>query len=230
MKKRKMFYFTIGVKLGDRLMEFSFDANSSSEARKKKQELYDMLDEILGKEDIIEKPETVSSEDAITIQVYPIEANVKLLHEYSNFWENGVIVEKVESPLLARIKKDTSVVFEITPREFEKVVTEIYYALGFEVELTPFVKDGGKDIIVIGNDENEQRFVHFIECKQHNTENPVGVSIVRGFESIVRRETANMGIIVTTAYFTKDAKKERKKYYDGVIEFEEFHKLIERIL
>lgn len=229
MNERKMFYFKIGVELGNKLMEFSFDSDSSSEAKKKKQELYDMLEEILG-DGHVKTELTAESSKQPRASIFPIETNVKLLNGYSNFWENKAIVEKVESKILAKIKKDMSFVFDITPRDFEKVVAEIYYVLGFDVELTPIVKDGGKDIIVVGNDKNGQRFTHLIECKRHSTRNPVGVSIVRGFESVVRREKANMGIIVTTAHFTKNAKKEKEKYYNGVIEIEEFHKLIERVL
>jgi len=246
MNERKMFYFKIGVELGNILIEISFDSDSSSEAKKKKQEIYDMFDKIFADghgnvmafldvlldsnvaecmEITINKAESTSIS---SVSIFPIEANVKLLNGYSNFWENGVIVEKVESPLLAKIKKNKSVIFDITPRDFEKVVAEIYYNLGFDVELTPVAKDGGKDIIVVGN-ENGQPFVHLIECKRHSTRNPVGVSIVREFDSIVRREKANRGIIVATAHFTKDAKKEKEKYYKGVIEFEEFHKLFERV-
>ena len=237
-----MFYFKIRFEWDNKLTaDFSFDSDSSSEAKKEKQKLYDLFNEIFdgggdGFAFLLKAMETVRcSTITVTIKKHataslsPIETNVKLLNGYSDFWENGAIVEKVESVLLAKIKKDMSVVFDITPRDFEKVVAESYYALGFDVELTPVVKDGGKDIIVVGNDENGQQFIHFIECKRHSAGSPVGVSIVRGFESVVRRETANLGIIVTTAYFTKNAKEEKEKYYNGVIEFEEFHKLIERI-
>ena len=246
MNDRKMFYFKICVKSGDTSIEISFDSDSSGEAKKKKQKLYDVFDEIFGngngvivleyllpllgesytKIEAIYPKEAQVSKDVI---IYPIEANIKLLNGDSSFWENRVMVEKVESGLLAKIKKDISIVFRITPREFEKVVAEIYYNLGFDVELTPIAKDGGKDVIVVGNDENGQQFMHFVECKRHNKRNPVGVSIVREFESIVRRDRAKMGIIVTTAHFTKDAKVEKEKYYNEVIEFSEFDKLINLI-
>ena len=187
--RERMFYFKIGFKWGNMLTaEFSFDSDSSSEVKKEKQKLYDLFDEIFGgggdgsaTSFLLKATETVrfstftmkypietnAMEDLTTVCISPIEANVKLLNGYSNFWENGVIVEKVESPLLAKIKKNMSVIFDITPRDFERVVAEIYYALGFDVELTPIVKDGGKDIIVVGNDENGQQFIHFIECKPH---------------------------------------------------------------
>ncbi|WP_257969288.1 restriction endonuclease, partial [Vibrio parahaemolyticus] len=35
---------------------------------------------------------------------------------------------------------------EITPREFEEVVSEIFRSKGYEVDLTQRTADGGKDV------------------------------------------------------------------------------------
>lgn len=41
---------------------------------------------------------------------------------------------------------------EISPREFEEVVSEIFRSKGFEVDLTKRTANGGKDIIAVHTD------------------------------------------------------------------------------
>ena len=88
---------------------------------------------------------------------------------------------------------------KISPRDFENVVADLFEKQGYAVEQTPYVNDGGKDIILRKNGQ-----VFFVECKQHSDSNTVGrpmlqklVGAMHGF--------ATKGFFVTTGTFTSSA-------------------------
>ena len=48
--------------------------------------------------------------------------------------------------------------------------------------------------------------VFYVECKQHNEKNKVGIDIVQRFAGVIEIDKVNGGIIATTSFFSKDAK------------------------
>ena len=76
-----------------------------------------------------------------------------------------------------KILSDKKFVYQLTPREFEEVVEEVFRRQGFQTRLTPQTRDGGKDIIatksVLG-----RPVMFLIECKRYNEMNKIGVEIV----------------------------------------------------
>lgn len=101
-------------------------------------------------------------------------------------------------------------VLTLHPREFEKVIAEILYSQGFEVELTKQTRDNGYDILAIKNLQNQSPLKFLVECKRF-TKRKVGVEIIRSFKEVIQTEKANKGIIVTTSYFSLDAIKKQKE-------------------
>ena len=103
-----------------------------------------------------------------------------------------------------QIQNNPEYIYELTPREFEEVVAEIFSANGYEVTLTQETRDGGKDIIVkqmvMGSP-----FVMFIECKQYNAKNKVSVNIIRELCGIQTEDKVNKAMVVTSSFFSKDA-------------------------
>jgi HJR/Mrr/RecB family endonuclease len=96
---------------------------------------------------------------------------------------------------------------EITPREFEEVVSEIFRSKGFEVDLTQRTADGGKDIIAIHTDSLGIRNKYFIECKRYAEHKKVGVALVRALQGVKNtKDGPNKTILVTTSTFTQGAK------------------------
>jgi HJR/Mrr/RecB family endonuclease len=89
-------------------------------------------------------------------------------------------------------------------RLFEELVAELFCGFGYEVELTQQTRDGGKDIIAVGR--NEVQVKYLIECKRPDPGGYVGVGAVRELYGVKTSEGATKGIIVTTAYFSPDAK------------------------
>ncbi|MEJ1463203.1 MAG: restriction endonuclease [Candidatus Sedimenticola sp. (ex Thyasira tokunagai)] len=109
--------------------------------------------------------------------------------------------------LISALKYSPELMREITPREFEEVVTEIFRSKGFEVDLTKRTSDGGKDIIAIHTDGLGIKNKYFIECKRYAKDNKVGVALVRVLQGVRNtKDGPNKTILVTTSSFTSGAK------------------------
>ncbi|MGJ0396264.1 MAG: restriction endonuclease [Methylocystis sp.] len=116
-------------------------------------------------------------------------------------------IGKLEAALLAHVRSRPEVMHELTPREFEQMIGAFYEERGWNVQLTPASKDGGKDLIIVKSDEAGRR-ICYVECKRYAYNHPVGVAIVRQLYGVVERDSATSGIVVTTSSFTKGARKE----------------------
>src|SRR5690606_32268347 len=51
--------------------------------------------------------------------------------------------------LILKIYLNNEKLFELHPREFEKIIAELLYAKGFDVELTKQTRDNGYDILAL---------------------------------------------------------------------------------
>lgn len=95
--------------------------------------------------------------------------------------------------------------YNLTSREFEEFMAQLYNNLGYDAELTKTTRDGGKDIILRKPDILGD-MVFYVECKQYNAKNKVGIDIIQRFAGIIEMDKINGGIIATTSFFSKDAK------------------------
>lgn len=94
----------------------------------------------------------------------------------------------------------------LTPREFEEFMAQLYNKLGYNVELTQTTRDGGKDIIlrkpdVVGD------VVYYVECKRYKEKNKVGLDVVQRLTGIIETDKVNGGIIATTSYLSPIAER-----------------------
>ena len=108
--------------------------------------------------------------------------------------------------VIEAITKNPNLIHMISPREFEEIIAEIYSQNGFDVELTPESRDGGKDIIVDAKDSLGTKSRYYIECKKYKEGRTVGIDIVRQLFGVVSADKVSKGIIVTTSTFTSGAK------------------------
>jgi HJR/Mrr/RecB family endonuclease len=86
------------------------------------------------------------------------------------------------------------------------MIAFIFQSHGFEVELTPVAKDGGRDIVAV------QRSLGvltrwLVECKRYAITHKVGVELVRQLYGVLMSEQANKAILVTTSGFTAGARE-----------------------
>ena len=94
--------------------------------------------------------------------------------------------------------------FSLKSRQFEEFVAELFTREGFQVELTPPRKDGGRDILAVSKSEFGSH-LYLAECKRYHPNRPVGVAYVRALYGVLEYEKATKGILATTSYFTKGA-------------------------
>ncbi|HEU4735705.1 MAG TPA: restriction endonuclease [Solirubrobacterales bacterium] len=94
---------------------------------------------------------------------------------------------------------------ELTPRQFEEVVAELFAKQGYDVTLTATSRDGGADLYVVDNNAIGS-FLYLVECKRYHPGRPVGVGIVRGLFGAAQAAHATAGIVATSSYFTRDAR------------------------
>jgi len=110
--------------------------------------------------------------------------------------------------LVLALKSEPELLHEITHREFEEVVAEVFRARGYEVALTKRTRDGGKDIIAVYADRLGIRNKYFIECKHYSESNKIGVDVVRALHGVKNtKDGPNKTIMATTSTFTEDARK-----------------------
>lgn len=122
---------------------------------------------------------------------------------------SNIIVTDINEEIKKYFKKYPDKLYEINPRKFEELIASILEDLGFDVELTKATRDGGRDIIAsIKNAVTS--FLSYIECKRYSPENKIDVGIIRQVQGVFYTQKPTKSIIVTTSFFTKDAKEEAK--------------------
>jgi restriction system protein len=114
------------------------------------------------------------------------------------------VVETINEALLSKLAKNPALVHELSPRNFEDLVAELLTRQGYNVQLTPATRDGGKDIYAVAN-STVGTFLYVVECKKYAPGRPVGVAMVRNLYGVVQAERASAGMLVTTSSFTKSA-------------------------
>ncbi len=114
--------------------------------------------------------------------------------------------QAVSERMLEMLATSPDRIYELTPRQFEEVVAELFAKQGYGVNLTASSKDGGADLYVIDN-SSIGSFLYVVECKRYRADRPVGVGIVRGLFGVVQATRATAGVLATTSYFTRDAKR-----------------------
>jgi len=126
--------------------------------------------------------------------------------------QNRIItdIQIVNSELLNKVHQNPNLVYEISPRQFEELVADLLSREGYNVTLTKATRDGGKDLFIAEN-TFLGNFLFYVECKKYRPEIPVGVKLVRELYGTVMADKATAGILVTSSYFSKDAKEYREK-------------------
>lgn len=109
--------------------------------------------------------------------------------------------------LVFAIKSSPNLLRNLSSRQFEEVVAEVFRAKGFVVDLTMRTRDGGKDIVAVHTDGLGIQSKYFIECKHYSESNKVGVEVIRSLYGVMNaKDGPNKTILATTSTFTKGAK------------------------
>jgi len=102
---------------------------------------------------------------------------------------------------------DTSVLYSLTPDEFEHVVEALYHQMGYKTKMTKKSHDGGRDVIVT-NSNPAKKEKNVVSCKR--VKDTVKLAQVREVFAPIEDEKATKGTLVTTSDFSSDAYKLEK--------------------
>lgn len=151
--------------------------------------------------------------------------------EQQLIYRNQVIIEEIEKPslilseapkiitdirvvnkrILDKIGRQPKAIYQLSPRQFEIMVAELFEERGYTVELTKQTRDGGKDLIILDRSDIGN-FLIYAECKQHAPNRPVGVSVVSDLVGRMAADRATAGMVITSSYFSPEAKTFQSKF------------------
>ena len=132
----------------------------------------------------------------------------------------------VDAKLIEYFLKHPRHLRSMRPRDFEDLIAGLFDGFGYTVEQTQSTRDGGYDIVAIGN-RRIAASKYLIECKCYAETNKVGVRPVRALHGVVNDKRATKGILVTTSSFTPDARTFMKRNqwvlegraFDGIVDW-----------
>lgn len=124
----------------------------------------------------------------------------------------SVYLVEINDELIALLKQEPHLMYELAPRKFEILIAHLLADMGYDVELTPETRDGGRDILAVFRLPAGE-VLTIVECKKYREDRKVGVDIVERFLfAIDRRDNASCGLIATTSSFTLDARDMESEY------------------
>jgi HJR/Mrr/RecB family endonuclease len=159
-----------------------------------------------------------------TKELESINQQIEILYENPGIPNKLIItLEEVNRELLRYLAKNPKEIYNLHSRKFELLVARILKDFGFDVELTPATRDGGRDILAyLAN--NICTFLTFVECKRYAPHRLVGIETVQRLYGVQQSYQANKSLIVTTSDFSKPARNERLRY-EYQMEFKNYNDL-----
>jgi len=118
--------------------------------------------------------------------------------------EVRIVMQNLSRKLAEMIAKNPAALNEIEWRDLERIIAEVFSALGFDAILTPGSKDGGKDVILECEISNEKRS-YIVEIKHWRSGARVGHGAVDDFLHVITRENRNGGLFLSTYGYCDNA-------------------------
>lgn len=120
----------------------------------------------------------------------------------------------ISEELIEALRKEPESIYKLSPRKFEELLADLLASLDIEVELTPAIKDGGRDIIARMNTPLG-KVLCLVEAKKYGKDRKVGVELVRQLYGTLYDHPATCAMLVTTSSFTRGAKDFQQRHeYD----------------
>ena len=150
---------------------------------------------------------------------------VEIEYEFDDSFSDYAYKDYIEAETLIEHYKEQ--IRNMSPREFEFFVADIFERLGYSVKITQATRDGGHDIIATKADPIP--FTLIVECKHWGEKHKVDVSVVRSVYGVQMAEQANQSVIVTSSKFTRDARKfaEERKNLMALLDIDDLIKFMQ---
>jgi len=135
------------------------------------------------------------------------------------------IISNFSRDLALLIAKDSLILEVIEWRDLERIIAEIFYKMGFKVELTPPSKDGGRDIILECKIFNEKN-TFIVEIKHWRSGQRVGASMIKDFLKVILKEKREGGIFLSTYGYCDNAFEQLTEIDRQILKFGDKSKII----
>lgn len=132
---------------------------------------------------------------------------LEIEYEFDDRYSDYAYDEYIEAESTIDYNKEQ--IKNMSSRDFEFFVGDIFEKLGFSVKITQTTRDGGRDIIATKAEPIP--FTLIVECKHWRENHKVDVSVIRSIYGVQTAMQANQSIVVTSSRFTKDARKFAKE-------------------
>jgi hypothetical protein len=127
-------------------------------------------------------------------------------------WHDHGVTNPI-SALIAECARYPNKIFNLSGRQFEHFVAEIFRAFDCEVELTAATRDGGRDIVCCRR-KGSRGYRFAIETKRFAQHRKITVNLINQFLGANRKLDADRLLFVTTSNYTKPALKQAKDNID----------------
>lgn len=114
------------------------------------------------------------------------------------------LVRDFAQRLAREIAKNPAFLMSVEWRDLERVVAEVFSCLGFEAELTPPAKDGGRDVLLFAKGPPRE-LAFLVEAKHWTCGRRVGGGVMKEFVRVVLRDKARAGLLIATSGFAQGA-------------------------
>lgn len=175
-------------------------------------------------------------ENSIQNEFYRIEQKLKTLsqsrqnlfrtrfEEMINSYNLQVEERRIQERKVVDLNKKVSALYELTPRDFEEYIAELFKTLGYDnVNLTPLSNDKGIDILM---EKGSKRYA--VQCKKFK--GMVGSPAIQTFIGAMEHAQASHGFFVTTSTFSIEAEKMASEHPIELIDNIKLGQLIEQAL
>lgn len=152
-------------------------------------------------------------EDVVRIlrgEIYKLDRQI-IVPERTLITEVKPRIMMVNEALVERLRLHPQAIYDLPSRKFEELVAELLVDLGYEVELTPATRDGGKDILAYMTTPHG-KLLCLVEAKRFRRDRTVGVELVRQLFGTLADAEANSAMMVTTSRFSPDAKSFQQRH------------------
>lgn len=110
------------------------------------------------------------------------------------------IIKETSRQLAKMLAQNPEQFMDIEWRDLERIIATVFSDFGYDVELTPAAKDGGKDVIVWYKGES-----YIIEIKHWNDKNKVGEHYISDFLQVIIRKNRKSGLYLSSSGYTANA-------------------------
>ena len=138
--------------------------------------------------------------DIEIITYYDLEkwvSNLKDVLSKEEINEVQILIRELSRKFISLIAKNPDYLMSLEWRDLERTITELFNEIGFNATLTPSSKDGGKDVILECEVNNEKK-TYIIEIKHWRSGQKVGQKAVKEFTQVIINEKRDKGLYLST--------------------------------